>query len=151
MNPLIVSASAEALVFGGACLGLHLHRIQRPEHVNLVAWMFAIFVSFGPKTPRNYVVYAAFTVYALAICSSIFVIPNSVFVGAPRIPSKSVRTALAHMLRPGQCIGPARACPLIRTYERATPVCDGGAAQLGSRLPSVPSCQWECAKCLGST
>jgi hypothetical protein len=53
MNPLIVSASAAALVFGGACLGLHLHRIRRPEHANLVAWMVAIFVSFGPKAPRN--------------------------------------------------------------------------------------------------
>jgi hypothetical protein len=70
----------------------------------LVAWMVAIFVSFGLKAPRNAVVYAAFAVCALAIGSSIFVILafDSPFVGALRMSGQPVRTALAHMLPPGQ-------------------------------------------------
>jgi hypothetical protein len=66
--------------------------------------MVAIFVSFGLKAPRNVVVYAAFAICALAIGSSIFVILafDSPFVGALRISSQPVSTALAHMLPPGQ-------------------------------------------------
>jgi uncharacterized protein (DUF486 family) len=66
----------------------------------LVAWMVAIFVSFGLKAPRNAIVYAAFAVCALAIGSSIFIILafDSPFVGAMRISSQPVRSALAHML-----------------------------------------------------
>jgi hypothetical protein len=70
----------------------------------LVAWMVAIFVSFGLKAPRNAIVYAAFAVCALAIGSSIFIILafDSPFAGAMRISSQPVRTALAHMLPAGQ-------------------------------------------------
>ena len=34
MSRLIVSASVAALVFGGACLGLHLHRILPERHLS---------------------------------------------------------------------------------------------------------------------
>lgn len=66
----------------------------------LVAWMVAIFVSFGLKAPRNAIVYAAFAICAFAIGSSIFIILafDSPFAGAMRISSQPVRTALAHML-----------------------------------------------------
>jgi uncharacterized protein (DUF486 family) len=70
----------------------------------LVAWIVAIFVSFGLKAPRNTIVYTAFVVCALAIGSSIFIILafDSPFAGAMRISSQPVRTALAHMLPRGQ-------------------------------------------------
>jgi uncharacterized protein (DUF486 family) len=68
----------------------------------LVAWMVAIFVSFGLKAPRNAVVHVAFAVCSLAIGSSIFVILafDRPFAGALRISNQSVRIALAHMLPP---------------------------------------------------
>jgi hypothetical protein len=34
MDPLIVGASVAAVVFGGACLGLHLHRILSERHLS---------------------------------------------------------------------------------------------------------------------
>lgn len=66
----------------------------------LVAWMVAIFISFGLRAPRNAIVYAAFAICALAIGSSIFIILafDSPFVGAKQISSQPVRAALAHML-----------------------------------------------------
>ena len=69
----------------------------------LVAWIVAIFVSFGLKAPRNLIVYVAFGVCALAIGSSIFIILayDSPFAGSLRISDMPVRTALAHMLPPG--------------------------------------------------
>jgi hypothetical protein len=82
----------------------------------LVAWMVAIFISFGLRAPRNATVYAAFAVCALAIGSSIFIILafDSPFAGAMRISNQPVRTALAHMLptdqEPEPCSQPARPC-----------------------------------------
>jgi hypothetical protein len=66
----------------------------------LVAWIVAIFISFGLNAPRNAVVHVAFVVCSLAIGSSIFIVLefDSPFQGVMRISSQPVHSALAHMV-----------------------------------------------------
>lgn len=66
----------------------------------LVAWIVAIFISFGLNAPRNAIVYLAFAICALAIGSSIFIVLqfDSPFQGVLQISSQPMQSALAHML-----------------------------------------------------
>jgi hypothetical protein len=66
----------------------------------LVAWVAAIFASFGFSAPRNGTVYVAFLICSMAIGSSVFLILelDSPFEGTIRISGRPVRTALSHML-----------------------------------------------------
>jgi hypothetical protein len=70
----------------------------------LVAWITAIFTSFGLNAPRNATVIGAFAVCALAIGSAIFLVLqlDTPFDGLMRISSQPVEVALAHMLPPGR-------------------------------------------------
>jgi hypothetical protein len=70
----------------------------------LVAWIVAIFVSFGLNAPRNAIIHVAFAICALAIGSSIFIVLqlDSPFAGAMQISSQPVQSALAHMLPVGK-------------------------------------------------
>ncbi len=70
----------------------------------LVAWIVAIFISFGLNAPRHATVHVAFMVCALAIGSAIFIILqlDSPFSGLVPISNEPVETALANMLPAGQ-------------------------------------------------
>jgi hypothetical protein len=68
----------------------------------LVAWIAAIFVSFGMNAPRHATIYATFLVLSVALGSAMFMILelDSPFEGVLRLSSQPVQTALTHMLPP---------------------------------------------------
>lgn len=70
----------------------------------LVAWIVAIFISFGINAPRHATMIAAFFVVSMAIGSAMFLIleMDTPFVGVLRISSQPVETALTHMLPAGR-------------------------------------------------
>ena len=70
----------------------------------LVAWIVAIFISFGMSAPRNPTVYAALLICALAMGSAIFLILelDRPFQGLLQISSRPVAEAVGHMLPGGR-------------------------------------------------
>ncbi len=72
--------------------------------VILVAWIVAIFVSFGMNAPRNPTVHVAFLICALAMGSAIFLILelDRPFEGLLRISSRPVASAVANILPAGR-------------------------------------------------
>ena len=68
----------------------------------LIFWLAIIFATFGLSSPRNALVYVVVVLCALSISSSIYLILDfdSPQNGLLRVPSQSLRDALAHMDRP---------------------------------------------------
>jgi hypothetical protein len=72
--------------------------------VILVAWIAAIFVSFGINGPRHATMYAVFLILSLSVGSAILLVleMDRAFEGELRISEKPIETALTHMLPEGQ-------------------------------------------------
>jgi hypothetical protein len=72
--------------------------------VILVAWVAAIFVSFGLKAPRHMTMHVVFAILSLAIGSAMFLIleMDSPFDGVMQISGQPIETALKYMLPAGQ-------------------------------------------------
>jgi hypothetical protein len=72
--------------------------------VILVAWIAAIFLSFGVNGPRHTTMYGVFLVLSLSVGTAILPVleMDRAFEGALRISAKPIETALSHMLPEGQ-------------------------------------------------
>jgi hypothetical protein len=73
--------------------------LPKPLLVVLVAWVVAIFVSFGLVAPPNPTVIVTLLISALAVSAAIFIILEmySPFSGILRISSAPIRDALSHI------------------------------------------------------
>ena len=71
--------------------------------VILVAWVAAIFLSFGINGPRHATMYAVFLVLSLSVGTAILLVleMDRAFEGYLRISEKPMETALSHMLPEG--------------------------------------------------
>jgi hypothetical protein len=80
-------------------LGSEGSSLSRPLLVVVVAWLTAIFISFGLFAPRNDTVFVTLVVCAIAVSGAIFIIMAmySPFSGVMKISSLPLRDALIRM------------------------------------------------------
>ncbi len=80
-------------------LGSEGSSLSRPLLVVVVAWLTAIFISFGLFAPRNQTVFVTLLICAIAVSGAIFIIMAmySPFSGVMKISSLPLRDALIRM------------------------------------------------------